>query len=169
MSNEFRINIAGWNYILKRKGNAILCKCEGRWDWIDIGYLDTWLTKKLEEAFEERESIRKHQENQFITGVMENFPEASGFLVCGTWKYDEMIFKFREYLGEEKAIVHELNKEKLLAAIPIAKEKWPIGCTQFLDGMWEDEDIMDDWLCQADATDFDAFVQLAIFGDVVYG
>ena len=108
-------------------------------------------------------------EEQFVQGVMGNFPEASGFLICVTWKYDEMIFKFREYLGDGKATIHELNREKLLAAIPVAKEKWPVGCTQFIDGMWEDEDIMDDWLCQADATDFDAFVQLAIFGDVVYG
>ena len=169
MSNEFRINIAGWNYILQRKGNAILCKCEGRWDWIDIEYLgDTWLTEKLKESVEKKES-RDAIKNQFIKGVMENFPEASGFLICIKWKYDEMNFKFKEYLGDGTSTIHELNMEKLLAAIPVAKERWPIGCTLFNQEMWEDEGTMDHWLCQADATDFDAFVQLAIFGDVVYG
>lgn len=108
-------------------------------------------------------------EEQFIQGIMGNFPEAAGELLCIKWKYDEMLFTFREWLSDGEVKHHELNREKLLAAIPVAKAKWPRGCTQFYSNMWTDEDSMDDWLCQADATDFDAFVQLAIFGELVYG
>ncbi|NBW35477.1 MAG: hypothetical protein EBR30_10760 [Cytophagia bacterium] len=167
MSNEFKVNVGGLIYTLKREDKVILCKCEGRWNyWGDIEFLgNQWLTDKLKKAMENKEEI----EEQFIQGIMGNFPEAAGYLLCIRWKYDEMLFTFREYHDDGKVEHHELNREKLLAAIPVAKEKWPRGCTQFYADMWTAEDSMDDWLCQADATDFDAFVQIAIFGELVYG
>ena len=59
MSIELKVKIAGWNYILKREGNVILCKCEGRWDWVDIEFVgNTWLTDRLKEFLEEKESTK---------------------------------------------------------------------------------------------------------------
>ena len=68
---------------------------------------------------------------------------------------------------ENKNLV--VTKEQLLRGIDIMATKWPKGCTPLKAGMFSNENILDDWLCSADAIDFDAFVQLAIFGEVVYG
>jgi hypothetical protein len=35
--------------------------------------------------------------------------------------------------------------------------------------LFNDTEVLEDWLCEADAWDFDAFIQLAIFGEVIYG
>ena len=49
-------------------------------------------------------------------------------------------------------------------------DKWLGGLTQVpANLLGGDIEAIDDWICQADAFDFDAFVQLAIFGEVLYG
>lgn len=103
-----------------------------------------------------------------IRGIMDNFPEASSgsALRCTDWQYKTMRFDF---VDVEENKIHKLDKAKLIADFPLMfTDKWPKGCTKLPVSRftWED---MEEWLCQADAIDFDAFVQLACFGEVIYG
>jgi len=99
-----------------------------------------------------------------LRGIMENFPEASGVLTCIRWKYDEWQFKF----VDEDEKTYDLDKQKLRDAFPLMfTDKWPKGCTK--PPFSNDPEVWNQWLCQADATDFDAFVQLACLGEVIYG
>lgn len=102
-----------------------------------------------------------------VRGIMDNFPEASHgcALRCIAWKYDEWSFRF---LDEESGKEYRLEKADLLKAFPlIFTDKWPKGCIQ--PPASADTEAWDEWLCQCDATDFDAFAQLACLGEVIYG
>jgi hypothetical protein len=103
-----------------------------------------------------------------IRGIMENFPEASATLRCTGWKYNSLEFTFMDDGDDERTEAFHLDETKLRAAFPLMfTDKWPKGCTPV-----PRSDVLDtweEWLCQADATDFDAFVQLACFGEVIYG
>lgn len=102
-----------------------------------------------------------------VRGIMENFPEASNgcALQCTDWKYDAWLFLFED--GEDGQS-YRLDKAKLLATFPlIFTDKWPKGCTQ-PPSVWTEE-TASEWLCQCDATDFDAFAQLTCLGEVIYG
>lgn len=104
-----------------------------------------------------------------VRGIMENFPEASAgnALVCSRWQYEEWNFRFVDC---EDGKTYELDKAKLLAAFPlIFTDKWPKGCTPALSPFIIDPERWDDWICQCDAIDFDAFAQLACLGEVIYG
>ena len=104
--------------------------------------------------------------DKVIHGIMENFPEASSGneLRCSGWSYDDLKFDF---VDSDENIYH-VNKKDLLKAFKLAfTSKWPKGCTSL--PLTNDWDIWDDWLCQSDAQDFDAFVQLACLGEVIYG
>jgi hypothetical protein len=104
-----------------------------------------------------------------VRDIMDNFPEAgSGMsLMCIDWKYKSMDFIFVDCEEDKK---YTLDKAKLIAAFPLMySEKWPKGCTKLPTSDLVDEETWDDWLCQADAVDFDAFVQLACLGEVIYG
>jgi len=102
-----------------------------------------------------------------IRGIMENFPEASqgSSLICRRWDYAAMDFTFFD-CEEEKS--HRLGSVDFGRAFGLlASDKWPRGCTPPpRANTWA---VWQDWLGQADAMDFDAFVQLAIFGEVIYG
>jgi hypothetical protein len=104
---------------------------------------------------------------KIVEGIMANFPEASqgSALRCDGWNYKERMFGF--YDTEEQKH-YCLDKTKLLATFPLLfTDKWPKGCTPVpASAVWEE---WDNWLCQADATDFDAFVQLVCFDKVIYG
>lgn len=104
---------------------------------------------------------------KIITGIMENFPEASGgnSLLCIGWKYEALEFKFVDSEEEKK---YNVGPGALNHAFDLMfAGAWPKGCTQPpFSANWED---WENWLCQSDTTDFDAFVQLAIFGEVIYG
>lgn len=102
-----------------------------------------------------------------VRGIMDNYPEsgAGSCLRCYSWKYEPMIFGF---IDEETNKRITLDKAKLLAAFPlIFTDKWPKGCTK--PPLSADPEVWNDWLGQSDAIDFDAFVQLAVFGEVIYG
>ena len=102
-----------------------------------------------------------------VRGIMDNFPEASNCsaLHCRGWKYEKMEF---EFMDTEANKPYKLNKAILLHAFPlIFTEKWPKGLTK--PPTSDDAEVWDDWLCQADANDFDAFAQLACLGEVIYG
>ena len=104
---------------------------------------------------------------QFIQSVMENFPESAECLRCTKWNYKKLEFNF---FDEEEEKKYSVNKEKLLAAIPlIFTDKWGKGLTKVPANLLQDTEVLEDWLCEADAWDFDAFIQLAIFGEVIYG
>ena len=100
-----------------------------------------------------------------VHDIMENMPECSSSYDCVKWKYKELHFEFIDYDSKQK---HTLNKEKLLAAFPLLfTDKWPKGLLKPPHS--NDMDKWDDWFSQSDATSFDAFVQLAIEGEVIYG
>lgn len=104
---------------------------------------------------------------QVVKGIMENFPEASRgcALVCVHWRYNDWRFRFYD---NESGKEYLLTKPKLIAAFPlIFTDKWPKGCTQ--PPASSDPEVWDNWLCQSDAQDFDAFAQLACLGEVIYG
>jgi len=104
-----------------------------------------------------------------VRGIMENFPEASNgcSLVCTRWKYDKWQFRFEDF-DDGNNTEYNLDKSKLLAAFALVMSvKWPKGCTQ--PPMSTDPEVWDNWLCNCDAIDFDAFAQLACLGQVIYG
>ncbi len=111
-----------------------------------------------------------------VKSMMENFPEASQdcALVCTKWKYDDWRFEFAD--TEDPTKLHpngqryKLTKDELLKAFPLVYSKeWPSGCTPPpLHGL-DEAQVWDDWLCQCDAADFDAFAQLVCLGHVIYG
>ena len=106
---------------------------------------------------------------EIVKSIMENFPEASSgsALVCTGWKYDKWKFTFVDTENDDKE--YTLDKAKLLATFPLIFDntKWPKGCTQPIFSIKIED--WNDWLCQADAQDFDAFAQLACLGECVYG
>jgi hypothetical protein len=105
---------------------------------------------------------------QILDGIMSNFPEASrgNALFCTGWNYGKMQFSFMD--AEDNGKNYELDKAKLKAALPLLfSDKWPKGCTP--PPFSNDWERWENWLCQADATDFDAFAQLACLGEVIYG
>lgn len=111
---------------------------------------------------------------EFVASIMENFPEASSpSLCCIGWRYKKLEFQFFDVDGsidEKKHIIHLVDRPKLFKALELMHtDKWPKGCTPFNAATLTDWTTAEDWLCCADATDFDAFIQLAIFGEVVYG
>lgn len=103
---------------------------------------------------------------QLIKGIMQNYPEsgAGAVLQCTHWKYDENIYEFED--GDEGKL-HTLTERELLAAVPLMFTKWPKGCTPL--PVTFTEESVEEWCCQADAADHDAFVQIAVFGEVIYG
>jgi hypothetical protein len=102
-----------------------------------------------------------------VRGIMDNFPEAGMTLRCTDWKYKPMEFTFVD-CEEDKN--YKLDKAKLLATFPlIFTDKWPKGCTKPPTANLDNEETWNDWLGQADAFDFDAFAQLAVLGEVIYG
>lgn len=103
---------------------------------------------------------------KIIRGIMDNFPESSASLRCDRWKYDALEFEFVD--DEDDGMTFTLDKAKLFATLPlIFTNKWPKGCTKPPGNT--DPEEWNDWLSQADAIDHDAFVQLACFGEVIYG
>ena len=103
-----------------------------------------------------------------VKNIMENFPEASSgsSLRCLGWHYD----KWKYIFEDEDEVVYKLGKKKLLAAVPsLFTDKWSKGLTPVPQGLLLKKEVCDDWLCQADAIDFDAYIQLVIFGEVIYG
>lgn len=104
---------------------------------------------------------------KIILGIMENYPEAGhgNALQCIAWQYRTLNFKIED---EEMGARYDLDKTKLVATFPMMfTDKWPKGCTKPpLSDKWDE---WENWLGQSDATDFDAFVQLACLGEVIYG
>lgn len=105
-------------------------------------------------------------ELRIIEGIMENHPEASrgSGLVCVGWDYKNHTFTFQD----EEGNFHKVHLPALKEAFKLMfTDKWPKGCTQPI--ARSDWESWNDWLCECDAIEFDAFAQLAVLGEVVYG
>jgi hypothetical protein len=104
---------------------------------------------------------------KIITSTMENYPEASSTnaMQCHDFNYEKLRFHFQDADTGAKYRVNETMLRKAFKLI--FTEKWPKGCVQPpASSRWED---WDQWLGECDNTSHDAFLQLAIFGQVVYG
>jgi hypothetical protein len=110
-------------------------------------------------------TIPETQIDKIIDDIMANFPEAAQCVSCIGWKYDACKFTFYD---DEEGKKYVLDREILRKTFPLLySEKWPKGLKAA--PTTADADAWDDWLCQSDAWSFDAFVQLAMFGEVIYG
>ena len=96
--------------------------------------------------------------------MMENYPEASSgnSLRCLSWKYKEMEF---EFLDEEEDKTYTVN-------LVLLKK----GFNKFLkiieDGKYFNNGVVPNLLSEgydSDSQDYDALVQCAIFGEIIYG
>src|SRR4051812_41992988 len=104
---------------------------------------------------------------KIIRDIMNNYPEAGygNSLVCVAFRYASMEFTF---IDAEEDKEYKLDKAKLLAGFPLMfTDKWPKGCTPVPRSSNDEE--WENWSCQADVTDFDAFIQLVCLGEVIYG
>src|SRR3954468_19499829 len=105
-----------------------------------------------------------------VKSILDNYPEAGNgnSIKCVEWRYDEWTFKFHD---EETGKNYTPSKAQLLNAFPlIFTDKWPKGCTKPpFTAETATKETFDEWLCQCDATDFDAFIQLVCLGEVIYG
>lgn len=102
-----------------------------------------------------------------VRSIMDNYPEASqgNSLHCTGWKYDACLFNIEDGETGKKYLI---GLARLMEVFPlIFTDKWPKGCTQPPHSRRPDE--WDEWLCYCDAGDFDAFLQLACLGEVIYG
>lgn len=100
-----------------------------------------------------------------VADIMANMPDCSLSMDCVRWKYELMEFSFIDHEDGER---FNLDEAKLVAAFPLMfTDKWPKGLQKPpVSTEWDDWET---WLCQSDADSFDAFVQLACFGEVIYG
>ena len=105
---------------------------------------------------------------KIVRDIMDNCPECSSGLTCIGYKYKEMLFTFVDEEDGKKIV---LDKAKLMAAFPLLfTDKYPKGCGPRPPLVnHDDKGEWDTWLCDSDATSFDAFIQLAAFGEVIYG
>jgi hypothetical protein len=105
-----------------------------------------------------------------VRGIMENFPDVCVSLDCVKCDYKSLEFHFVDFDDPDGNKLHVLTKQKLIDTVPLMfGEKWPKGCTEVPKNLLESEESIEDWLCQSDGWDDEAFVQLAIYGELVYG
>lgn len=97
--------------------------------------------------------------------LMENCPESSISMQCEKWGYEKWDYRFRDY---EDGKLYKLDKAKIIAAFALFySDKYPKGLEKppldDTDAAW------DDWELKTDADVTDALIQLACFGEVIYG
>lgn len=102
-----------------------------------------------------------------ISGITSNFPECAQSYCCDLWRYKDLIFRF---IDIEEGVSHLVKETELRKAFELmfTKMDGKMPCAPPCPTV-DSEDEWDDWLCAADANTFDAFIQLAIEGDVIYG
>lgn len=98
--------------------------------------------------------------------VCENFPEASISLQCVKWDYEAGEFIFKELDSDKSHVVSEEDIEK---ALPLffegLNDKWYFDYVS----VPESEDDFNDTACDLDGLAIDTIMQIAIFGEIVYG
>lgn len=90
-----------------------------------------------------------------LKALMENCPECSQSLQCISWKYEECVFKFRDY---EDGKIYTVDLPMLVAATKVPKAS-----------LLKLSEPYEDWLDTTDGETVDVLIQLAIFGKVIYG
>jgi hypothetical protein len=102
-----------------------------------------------------------------VKNILENYPEAGQGLAiqCTRWNYDKWDFVFRD---GESGKAYRPKKEDFIKAFPlIYSDKWPAGLPK--PPTTANHEAWDNWLCNCDAFAFDAFIQLVLLGEVIYG
>jgi hypothetical protein len=99
-----------------------------------------------------------------IKSIFENFPECSM-----SFQFLSSPYAFPVSVQDvEEGITYSVTFTDCLRAFEyLNSEKWPKGLTQT--PKFHSVENWNDWMCQADAMDFDAFLQVATIGEVVYG
>lgn len=95
------------------------------------------------------------QERTLIKEIFENFPEAAVCLKCTKWNYKDFIFEFYD---EEEDKTHVIKYEDAQRGLRTYLKILLLGNTAL-------EGNPSHW----DAIVYDAIVQCAIFGDIIYG
>lgn len=100
-----------------------------------------------------------------VKSLMENCPEASISMQCEKYGYEKWDYRFRDY---EDGKLYKLDKAKLVAAFPLMySDKWPGGLPK--PPLSDTDAAWDSWELSTDADTTDALIQLACFGEVIYG
>lgn len=109
-------------------------------------------------------------EEVIIRHIVENYPEASAgnSLRCTKFNYDALEFEFADGESEKTYTLKAEDWNRALDLLLDVPHKWPRGCTPQPSRAFNTEQ-WDDWFCRIDAMDVDAFCQLAVFGEVIYG
>jgi alpha-mannosidase len=114
---------------------------------------------------------KKLQENIYLPDlayyIMENMPEYSLSLKCTKYNYDKGVFVFKdvEEDGKEYIITNSDISKALTTFFKYLGSKWRFSGIKKPSSGQEAEDIAGDF--DAEATD--AVIQIAIFGDIIYG
>ena len=124
----------------------------------------------LEPKIEDDSEIKSVQE-YFVKELMENFPDAceGSCLRCVRWKYKTCEYTFVDDESEDQKR-YDVDLEKLLKAVPLLfSSKWGCGLTEVPRNAFASRENAEDLLCNFDAYDMQAFIQLAIFKQVIFG
>ena len=144
-----------------------------------IGVDPVFLEPKIEPKEEEYQHTyyvnelgeKKSIQEFFVKELMENFPDASegSCLRCVKWKYKTCEYAFVDDESEDQKR-YDVDLEKLLKAVPLLfSSKWGCGLTTIPKDAFASKDNAEDLLCNLDAYDMQAFIQLAIFKQVIFG
>lgn len=111
-------------------------------------------------------NISDEEVDKLAKDIFENFPEysAGGCMTCTRYKYEAMEFTF---IDEETDHTHILDKEKIRKGMrKFLEAKYRGEFPGILSGIPQDE-----WMDAGhyDAYDVQAVVQMACFGEVIYG
>lgn len=116
-----------------------------------------------------------------IDGIMANFPEASQTLRVTDWDYTGRKFTVIDTEEDDESTEsgskeYKITVENLIVgfAMMFVPGKWPKGLTHppasgVYGGEKDFESPWAQWLGDSDASSFDAFLQLAVLGEVRYG
>jgi len=98
--------------------------------------------------------------------LADNFPENVISFECLEWDYEKGEFMFHDAENES---IHYVSIDDLKVGVALFYKG--LGTKWFFDGVnpYNETLSVDDIACEHDALSIDAIVQLAIFGDVVYG
>ncbi|MEM0135983.1 MAG: hypothetical protein QXU18_12295 [Thermoplasmatales archaeon] len=106
------------------------------------------------------------KKEEILRDVMENYPEySSPSLDCVSWRYKEMKFRFEHEPDGSGSVTTDVDMDMLMKGLDIFLDMVKSGkyhnngfnAVDFAEG--------ENW----DATDVDALVQCAIFGEIIYG
>ena len=117
-------------------------------------------------------TIDRENALKIVDDIMASFPECSQTLQVQNWDYKRRLFSV---FDDDEGKLHKISEIDLLKGFKLMFDpgKWPKGlafppaCSTY--DKKDPSNAWDRWLCKADATDFDAFLQLAVLGEVVYG